>query len=91
VAKHSQLTVEAGCPVHFCAPRSRGQRGTNENTNRLLRQYLGEGADVNASTQTDLSALAARVKDRARKVLGRWAPAEVYRESIETTRRLLLV
>ena len=91
MATHRQLTVEAGCPVYFCAPRSPWQRGTNENTNRLLRQYLGKTADLNVPSQTDLTALAARMNNRPRKVLDWRTPAEVYRDSIEATRRLLLV
>lgn len=90
MATHRQLKAEAGCPVYFCAPRSPWQRGTNENTNRLLRQYLGKSADLSAPSQADLTALATRMNNRPRKVLGWRTPAEVYRDGIATTRRLLL-
>ena len=83
MATHRQLTVEAGCPVFFCAPRSPWQRGTNENTNRLLRQYLGKSADLSAPSQSALTALATRMNNRPRKVLGWRTPAEVFEEQLQ--------
>ena len=82
MATHQQLTAETGCPVYFCAPRSPWQRGTNENTNGLLRQYLGKPADLRLHSQAELDTLATRLNNRPRKVLGWRTPAEVHLENI---------
>lgn len=83
MATHQQLTAETGCPVYFCAPpRSPWQRGTNENTNGLLRHYLGKSADLSIHSQHELDTLAARLNNPPRKVLAWRTPAEVHRENI---------
>ena len=75
---HEQLSAETGCPVYFCAPRSPWQRGTNENTNGLLRQYLGKPVDLSVYSQSSLDQIAAKLNDRPRKVLDWQSPAEVF-------------
>ena len=78
MAEHAQLTTDTGCPVYFCDPRSPWQRGTNENMNRLLRQYLSKNADLRTHDQAALDAIAARLNGRPRRVLGWRTPAEAY-------------
>lgn len=82
MSHHARLTADTGCPVYFCDPRSPWQRGTNENTNRLLRQYLPRAADLRLLDQAALDALAARLNGRPREVLDWRTPAEVYAAAI---------
>ena len=72
LAEHQELTAELGLPVYFCDKRSPWQRGTNENTNRLLRQYLPKNGDLRQFSQQDLDEIAAKINTRPRKVLD-WA------------------
>ncbi len=81
MATHAELTAQTGCPVYFCDPRSPWQRGTNENTNRLLRQYLARSEDLRGRDQHALNELADRLNNRPRRVLGWRTPAEVYAEA----------
>ncbi len=74
MAEHQQLAARLGLDVYFCDPRNPWQRGSNENTNRLLRQYLSKGADLRAFSMRDLDDIARRVNTRPRRVLG-WATA----------------
>ena len=76
MADHAQLRVEAGLQVYFCDPRSPWQRGTNENTNGLLRQYFPRGTDLSAHGVGDLAAVAAALNSRPRKTLNWKTPAE---------------
>ncbi|WP_327167527.1 IS30 family transposase [Streptomyces subrutilus] len=78
MAEHRDFTAATGVPVYFCKPRSPWQRGTNENTNRLLRQYLPKGADLRKLSQADLDGIAEELNHRPRKILGYRSPAEVY-------------
>ena len=74
MAEHQELAADLGMGVYFCDPRSPWQRGSNENTNRLLRQYLTKSADLRRFTATDLAGIADRINTRPRRVLG-WATA----------------
>jgi IS30 family transposase len=76
LADHKTVTVNTGLKVYFADPRSPWQRGTNENTNRLLRQYLPKGQTMAHLTQDDLNAIAAKLNSRPRKTLGFDTPAD---------------
>ncbi|CAM4260391.1 Integrase catalytic domain-containing protein [Corallococcus exiguus] len=71
-----EFTVEYKAQVYFCDPQSPWQRGTNENTNRLLRQYFPDGTDLSSYSQAQLNAIAARLNRRPRKTLDFLSPAE---------------
>ena len=77
MAEHKAITAETGVPIHLCKPRSPWQRGSNENTNRLLRQYLPKGADLRTISQADLDAIAHELNHRPRKTYGCRTPAQV--------------
>ena len=76
LAQHAQLRIDVGLPIYFCDPRSPWQRGSNENTNGLLRQYFPKGTDISRYSETDLDAVAATLNSRPRKTLGWRTPAE---------------
>ena len=75
---HHQLTSALAMPVFFCDPHSPWQRGTNENTNGLLRQYFPKGTDLSAHSQEHLVCVAAELNDRPRKVLGWQCPTSAF-------------
>jgi IS30 family transposase len=81
MAHHAAISAALSMPVFFCDPHQPWQpwqRGTNENTNRLLRQYLHKKADLGCFTQDQLDAVAAKLNHRPRRVLGWATPAEVF-------------
>ena len=85
LAAHRALTIATDVEVFFCAPQSPWQRGANENTNGLLRQYLPRGADLTGYSQAQLDAVALRLNTRPRMTLGYQTPAAKLAEIVATT------
>ena len=85
MAQHARLRIDTGIAVYFCDPHSPWQRGTNENTNGLLRQYFPKGTDLSAHGASDLLAVAAALNTRPRHTLGWRTPAEALDQLIRVT------
>jgi IS30 family transposase len=84
MAQHARLRIDTGVEVYFCDPQSPWQRGTNENTNGLLRQYFPRGTDLTRHSTDELAGVAAALNTRPRKTLGCRTPAEVLDEYLTT-------
>jgi IS30 family transposase len=84
MALHAQLRIEFGLAVYFCDPHSPWQRGTNENTNGLLRQYFPKGTDLSRYSVNELDAISATLNRRPRKTLGWKTPAEAFNEHLQS-------
>ena len=80
MSQHARLKIDTGLAVYFCEPHSPWQRGTNENTNGLLRQYLPRGTDLSAHSKHALQAVALALNTRLRETLGWKTPAEAFHE-----------
>jgi IS30 family transposase len=87
MSQHARLTIDTGLKVYFCDPQSPWQRGTNENTNGLLRQYFPKGTDLSVHRTSELQAVALALNTRPRKTLGWRTPAEALNEVLRSADR----
>ena len=85
MANHRQFTLATDIAVYFCDPKSPWQRGSNENTNRLLRQYFPKGTDLSIYTQAQLNTVARQLNERPRKTLGYETPADKFQACVAAT------
>ena len=83
LARHAHFTIKSGMPVYFCDPHSPWRRGTNENTNGLLRQYFPKGTDLGLHSDAELARVEEKLNGRPRKTLGWRTPTEVFLEILK--------
>jgi IS30 family transposase len=85
ITDHKRFTLATNIDVYLCDPASPWQRGSNENTNRLLRQYFPKGTDISIHSQAKLDAVARQLNERPRKTLGSLTPADKFNECVAAT------
>jgi len=85
MAQHVQLRFDTGLQIYFCDPKSPWQRGSNENTNGLLRQYFPKGTELSGYSQAQLNAVARELNERPRRTLGGMSPSEAFAEAVAST------
>lgn len=82
MSQHERFTIDTGIQVFFAHPGSPWERGTNENTNGLIRQYFPKGTDFTQATETEIKEVQRRLNDRPRKVLNFYKPNEVFNNAV---------
>ena len=85
MSTHARFTTATEIPIYFCDPHAPWQRGSNENTNGLLRQYLPKGTDLSKHSPADLLAIQGSLNSRPRKTLGYLTPSEAYAQVVAAT------
>lgn len=85
MSQHARLRADTGLRIYFCEPRSPWQRGTNENTNGLLRQYFPKGTEFSSYGVDELQAVATALNNRPRKALGWRTPAEAFNACLSSS------
>lgn len=80
--EHVRFTVDTGVQTYFCDPKSPWQRGSNENTNGLLRQYFPRKTELSGYSQAHLNAVARELKERPRRTLGGMSPSRAFAEAV---------
>ena len=85
MSAHANFTTATGIPIYFCDPHAPWQRGSNENTNGLLRQYLPKSTDLSTFSAADLERIQRSLNGRPRKTLGYLTPSEAYAQVVAAT------